>query len=67
VEIKAGELETLREEIRRSQRRRDLVSVGSAIFFAGLLWTGMTGGQNWAAWACAAIGAGWLLAAWRRN
>ena len=67
VEIKASELESLREEIRRSQRRRDQVSVGSAIFFAGLLWTGMTGGQNWAAWASATIGAGWLLVAWRRN
>ena len=67
VEITASELEALRQEIRRSQRHRDQVSVGAAILFAGLLWTGITGGLYWASWACAVIGAGWILCAWRRD
>ena len=67
VEVTASEIAALREELRRSQRRRDQVSVGAAIFFAGLLWTGMTGAHDWTSWACTAIGAGWLLMAWRRN
>jgi ubiquinone biosynthesis protein len=67
VEITASELEALRQEIRRSQRHRDQVSVGAAILFAGLLWTGTTGGLYWASWACAVIGAGWILCAWRRD
>ena len=67
VEVTASEIAALREELRRSQRRRDQVSVGAAIFFAGLLWTGMTGAHDWASWACTAIGAGWLLMAWRRD
>jgi len=67
VEITASELEALRQEIRRSQRHRDQVSVGAAILFAGLLWTGITGGLYWASWACAIIGAGWILCAWRRD
>jgi ubiquinone biosynthesis protein len=67
VEVTANEIAALREELRRSQRRRDQVSVGAAIFFAGLLWTGMTGAHDWTSWACTAIGAGWLLMAWRRD
>ena len=67
VEITASELEALRQEIRRSQRHRDQVSVGAAILFAGLLWTGITGGLYWASWACTVIGAGWILCAWRRD
>jgi ubiquinone biosynthesis protein len=66
VEVTASEIAALREELRRSQRRRDQVSVGAAIFFAGLLWTGVTGAHDWTSWACTAIGAGWLLMAWRR-
>ena len=67
VEVTASELEALRQEIRRSDRRRDQVSVGAAILFAGLLWVGITAGQTWPAWACLAIGAGWILFAWRRD
>ena len=67
VEITASELEALRQEIRRSQHHRDQVSVGSAILFAGLLWTGVTAGHYWAAWACAVIGAAWILLVWWRD
>ena len=67
VEVTASALEALREEIRRSQRRRDQVTVGAAILFAGLLGTGTTAGHYWATWACAAIGAAWILQAWRRS
>jgi ubiquinone biosynthesis protein len=67
VEITASELESLRQEIRRSQRHRDQISVGAAILFAGLLWTGVTAGHDWAAWACATIGAGWIFFTWRRR
>jgi hypothetical protein len=67
VDINATQLEALREEIRRSARRRDQAMVGAAILFAGLLWSGVMAGQSWAAWACSLIGAGWILFAWRRD
>jgi len=67
VEISASELEALRQEIRRSRRRSDQVTVGAAILFAGLLWTGVTAGHYWAAWASALIGAAWILFAWRKE
>ena len=67
VDINATQLEALREEIRRSARRRDQAMVGAAILFAGLLWCGVMAGQSWAAWACSVIGAGWILFAWRRD
>jgi ubiquinone biosynthesis protein len=66
VEVTASELEALRQEIRRSNRRSDQVLVGAAILFAGLLWSIGTGGQSWPAWGCLTIGAGWILFAWRR-
>jgi len=67
VEISTSEIEALRQEIRRSRRRSDQVSVGAAILFAGLLWTGFTAGHYWEAWASALIGAAWILSAWRKD
>ena len=66
VEVTASELEALRQEIRRSNRRSDQVLVGATILFAGLLWSLGSSGQSWPAWACLTIGAGWILFAWRR-
>ena len=67
VEVTLAELEALKEEIRRNSRRRDAISVGTAILFGGLIWVGLAGGEGWPGWALLLMGIGWLGLAWRRR
>jgi ubiquinone biosynthesis protein len=66
VEVTAAELEALKEEIRRTSRRRDAISIGAAVLFGGLVWVGLAGGEGWPGWALSLFGTAWLVFAWRR-
>jgi hypothetical protein len=67
MEVTSADLEALREELRRSARRRDVIPVGAAILFAGLFSVAVSGGQGWQGWGLSAVGVVWLLVAWRRR
>jgi ubiquinone biosynthesis protein len=64
--VEAKELESLKLAIRDSNRRRNAVTIGSAILLGGLVWLGVGHQAVWPGWAMLIIGAGWLLSAWRR-
>jgi hypothetical protein len=64
--VEAKEIEALMLAIRESNRRRNAVTVGSAILLGGLVWLGVGHQAAWPGWGMLAIGAGWLLSAWRR-
>jgi ubiquinone biosynthesis protein len=66
VQVTSVELEALKQEIRRTARRRDAVAIGAAILFGGLIWVGLAGGEGWPGWALFLFGAAWLVFAWRR-
>jgi ubiquinone biosynthesis protein len=63
VQVETPEVEALRVEIRRSNRRRDAFTVGAAVLLAGLIWLAFDGA--WPGWVLAALGAGGLLIAHR--
>jgi ubiquinone biosynthesis protein len=67
VDITSAELDALREEIRRAERHRSIMPIGTAILFAGLLWLGVDGFRNWAGWIFSALGAAWIVFAWRKD
>lgn len=67
VEITSAELDALREEIRRAERHRSIMPIGTAILFAGLLWLGVDGFRNWAGWIFSGLGAAWIVLAWRKD
>jgi ubiquinone biosynthesis protein len=64
--IESRELEELKFAMFAANRRRDAITVGAAILFGGLVWLGVDREAAWPGWAMLTIGAGWLLAAWRR-
>jgi ubiquinone biosynthesis protein len=63
VQVETPEVEALRVEIRRSNRRRDAFTVGAAVLLAGLIWLAFDGA--WPGWVLAVLGAGGLLIAHR--
>jgi ubiquinone biosynthesis protein len=67
VQVTSAELAALKEEIRRSTRSRDVVSIGTALLFGGLIWVGLTGGEGWPGWALILIGAVSVTFAWWRK
>ena len=67
VEIASGELDALREEIRRAERRRSIMPIGTALLFVGLLWLKVDGFRDWAAWLFSVLGAAWIVFAWRKD
>ena len=66
MQIDAPAIEALREEMRRSSRRRDAITVGAAILLGGLVWLGVEAGTGWPGWILTVAGALWLALAWRR-
>jgi ubiquinone biosynthesis protein len=53
-------LDELKAEIRRSERRRNAVTIGAALLLGGLVWLGH-GVTDWRAWALVLAAAVWLL------
>ena len=66
MQIDAPAIEALQEEVRRSSRRRDAITVGAAILLGGLVWLGVDGGVGWPGWVLTAAGAIWVGVGWRR-
>ena len=67
VQITSAELDALKEEIRRSTRSRDLVSIGAAVLFGGFVWVGLAGGEGWPGWALTGLGVVTLAFGWWRR
>ncbi|MBC8026946.1 MAG: ubiquinone biosynthesis regulatory protein kinase UbiB [Steroidobacteraceae bacterium] len=64
--VEAPEINALRTEIKRTNRRRDKVTVAAVILLGGIVWLAVARDPGWAGWALAGVGAAWLLAAMRR-
>jgi len=66
MQVTAASLEELKEEIRGNSQRRDAITVGAVILLAGLVWLAPGSDGGWPAVALTALGALWLIVAWRR-
>ena len=60
--VETPEVEALRAEIRRGNRRHDAFTVGAAVLLAGLVWLALNH-NAWPGWALTVLGAGGLLIA----
>ena len=64
--VEAPEINALRGEIRRANRRRDKLTIAAVILLAGLVWLALDHPPIWAGWTMIGIGAVWLLTVLRR-
>jgi ubiquinone biosynthesis protein len=64
--VEAPEINALRTEIRRTNRRRDKVTVAAVMVLGGIVWTAVGHDPLWAGWALTAAGVAWLLGLLRR-
>jgi len=62
--VETPEVEALRSEIRRANRRRDAFTVGAVVLLAGLVWLAVDRGA-WQGWTLTALGIVGLLSAHR--
>ena len=61
MQVDSPALEEMRAEMRKAGRRRDGVTLGSAILLGGLVWLGVDGLGFWPGWALTALGSVWIL------
>jgi ubiquinone biosynthesis protein len=59
--VEAPEINALRNEIKRTNRRRDHVTIASVVLLGGIVWLALAREPPWAGWAMIALGAGWLV------
>jgi ubiquinone biosynthesis protein len=52
---------SLSQILERSARRREAVTIGSAILLGGLIWLGLGREAAWPGWSMLVLGAGWIL------
>jgi ubiquinone biosynthesis protein len=64
--VEAPEINALRSEIKRTNRRRDRVSVAAVLLLGGIVWAALGREPLWAGWALGAVGTAWLFAEMRR-
>ena len=64
--VDAPEINALRDEIRRTNRRRDKVTVAAVPLLGGIVWMALDHEPRWAGWALAGTGVAWLIAALRQ-
>src|SRR5262245_38539276 len=64
--VEAPEINALRNELRRANRRRDKVTIASVVLLGGVVWLALMREPLWVGWALAGVGAAWLLTALRR-
>jgi len=65
MQIDSPALEELKREVHRVGRRRDAITIGSAILLGGLVWLGMSHASDWRGWLLTLAGIAWLLVASR--
>jgi ubiquinone biosynthesis protein len=61
IEMESPAVEEVKNELRRTSRRREAVTVGAAILLGGLVWLGVNGLTAWPGWLLSGLGAGWLV------
>jgi len=59
--VEAPEINALRNEIKRTNRRRDKVTIASVLLLGGIVWLALGHDPVWAGWALAGVGAAWLI------
>ena len=59
--MEAPEIDALRDEIRRTNRRRDRVTVAAVLLLGGLVWLAIGRDPAWAGWVIGSVGAAWLV------
>ena len=59
--VEAPEINALRGEIKRANRRRDKVTVAAVMLLGGIVWLALGRDPQWAGWAMSGAGAGALL------
>jgi ubiquinone biosynthesis protein len=64
--VDAPEIGALRNEIRRSNRRRDKLTIAGVMLLGGIIWLALGREPVWAGWALAGTGVAWLIATLRR-
>jgi len=64
--VEAPEINALRNEIKRANRRRDKVTIASAVILGGIVWLALMREPMWAGWALCGVGIAWLISAIRR-
>ena len=64
--VEAPEINALRGEIKRTNRRRDRVTVAAVLLLGGIVWMALGREPQWAGWVLGAAGAAWLIGELRR-
>jgi len=64
--VEAPEINALRGEIRRTNRRRDKVTIAAVLLLGGIVWIAVGHEPAWAGWTLTGAGAAWLLGLLRR-
>jgi ubiquinone biosynthesis protein len=64
--VEAPEINALRSEIRRTNRRRDKVTIASVLLLGGIVWLAVAREPFAAGWAMVGVGVVWLLIELRR-
>jgi ubiquinone biosynthesis protein len=64
--VEAPEINALRNEIKRTNRRRDKVTIAAVILLGGIVWLALERDPMWAGWGLIGAGVAWLLALLRR-
>jgi ubiquinone biosynthesis protein len=64
--VEAPEINALRNEIKRTNRRRDKVTVAAVILLGGIVWLALEREPFWAGWGMIGVGVAWLLVMLRR-
>jgi ubiquinone biosynthesis protein len=64
--VEAPEINALRAEIRRTNRRRDKVTIAAVLLLGGIVWIALGRDPPWAGWILSGAGVVWLLGLLRR-
>ncbi len=67
LHVEAANVTALQQSIRDGDRRRDAITIGSAILLGGIVWLAVAREPLWPGIVLAGAGALWLVLAWRRR
>jgi len=59
--VEAPEINSLRNEIKRTNRRRDKVTIASVVLLGGIVWLALAREPAWAGWGMVGVGIAWLI------
>jgi ubiquinone biosynthesis protein len=64
--VEAPEINALRTEIKRTNRRRDKVTIASVVLLGGIVWMALGREPLWIGWSLIGAGVAWLIGLLRR-